>query len=167
MKFAEDPVDRYRRLTASASTELSPDSLAQVMAADETDETKLVDHVARHSRLTAAEASAVVATALQTAGSTQAKAKAVSSAVSAAAINGGVELSDPVMLDPPVRLAFAIVFCVVVAGCVAGLDDLGRRSASPDAALIGLAVVGVVAIVAVLVLVMGYKNVKITGSSGK
>ncbi|TWE10374.1 hypothetical protein [Rudaeicoccus suwonensis] len=168
MKFAEDPVDRFKRLTVppASSSALSPDALQRVMTENDSDETKLVDHVALNSPLTVAQAKSVVGTALRSESTPEATAKAISSAVSAAAISGGAELSDPVMLDPPVRLAFAIAFCIVIAGCIFCLDDLGRRSGTPSAALIGLTVVAGLAGLGVLVLVMGYKNVKITGKSG-
>jgi hypothetical protein len=48
--------------------------------------------------------------------------------------------------------------------CVVFVAVVGKESGSQESALIGLSVLGVLALIAVLVLVMGYKNVKITGA---
>lgn len=95
----------------------------------------------------------------------EAKAKAVSNAT--AGLAGGsanVELSDPVMLEPIFRVLFAAFMSVIFAGCVVCVTIVGNESSTQESALIGLVVLGVLALVAVLVLVMGYKNVKISGA---
>lgn len=169
MKFAEDPVDRYNRLASAAvAPGLTPDALTKVMSSNESGENtdKLAEHIAQHSRLTVAEAKTVVGPALDTQGSAELKATAVSQAVATATASADIELSDPVMLYPWVRLASALALCCAIGGCIFCIDQLGGRSGVPGSALIGLAVIAVLAIIGVLVLVMGYKNVKITGGSG-
>lgn len=172
MKFAEDPVDRYKRLASAPATTssagLTPDALAKVMSDSETVEhpDKLAEHIAQHSRLTVAEAKTAVGAAVSAQGSTELKATAVSQAVAAATATADIELSDPVMLYPWVRLASALALFCSLGGCIFCIDQLGGQSGVPGSALIGLAVIAMLAIIGVVVLVMGYKNVKITGGSG-
>jgi hypothetical protein len=83
-----------------------------------------------------------------------------------------VELSGPVMLSPADRQEAAIGLLVALFGCIVGMILLGAEGKgwkAPGAAYVALAVTGVLAIIGVLVIVMGYKNVAIKlgrGGSG-
>ncbi len=128
----------------------------------------LSSHVAEHSQLTVAQAQPVVTAALQDQTDPTAKAAAVTQAVAAATgATADIELSDPVMLKPWARVAFAVLLFVALVGCIACITVLGDRPRTAGSALVGLAVVGVLALIGILVLVMGYKNVTIKGGPAK
>lgn len=173
MAFAQDPVDRYSKLVAAGGhiPELSPQSFEKAITATpgEDEVAVLSTHLAEHSNLTLAQAKPVVKSTLDKAtaeGKTDPKAKAaaVSEAASkAAGISANVELSDPVMLEPQYRMGFAVLMVAAFGACIGCITALGDESSAQEGALIGLTVLGVLALLAVLVLVMGYKNVKISG----
>jgi hypothetical protein len=174
-KIAPDPVERYARLiklSALPAEALKPETLAQVLtAAGGGDEISMLSrHVAEHSNLTVEQAQPVVKAAVEKStaeGKTDPEAKAEAVSKATAGLAGGsanVELSDPVMLEPIYRVAFAALMSVVFAGCVVSVTVIGNESSTQESALIGLGILGALALVAVLVLVMGYKNVKISGA---
>lgn len=171
--FAADPVDRYKRLVSApgpfASDELTPNALAEVMKNHAAGERsgRLAEHVAQHSRLTVQEAKPLIDAALSAPIDVEPRATAVSQAVNAAIANADIELSDPVMLNPWVRFVCAGVLVLAVGGCILCIDHLGGKAAASSAAMVGLTVIATLALVGVLVLVMGYKNVKITGGPTK
>lgn len=145
----------------------------------------VAQHVAQHSVLTAQAARALVLPILQ-----GAQARSTSSApeadpgkkaaakegaahqaahdIAAAlpAINGDIELGDPVMLNSTARIGFAGVFALFIAAAVALIGLLGLQQPASSSAALGLMVLGLLSLVAVLVLVMGYKNVTIKGGTG-
>ncbi|MGH3155191.1 MAG: hypothetical protein ACRDNF_01235, partial [Streptosporangiaceae bacterium] len=71
-------------------------------------------------------------------------------------------LSDPVMLWPWARLAGAVLF--IATGVVSALFIYGRNETS-SAYNVPLAVIAVAALLAALILIMGYKNVTISKGS--
>jgi len=172
-KIATDPVDRYEKLVAMSSpsaTLLQPSVLEGVIGQGGDEVAALSRHVAEHSSLSVAQATPVVKAALEKTkeeGKTEPKDKAEAVSKATAALTGGsanVELSDPVMLEPIYRVLFAAVMSGVFAACVACVAIIGNEEGAKESALIGLSVLGVLALIAVLVLVMGYKNVKISGA---
>ena len=172
-KIAADPVERYERLLALSSpapATLKTEALEGVIGKGEDDVTALSRHVAEHSNLSLAQATPVVKAALEKTkqeGKTETKDKAEAVSKATAGLSGGsanVELSDPVMLEPVYRVLFAAVMSGVFAACVACVAIIGSEAGTEESALIGLSVLGVLALIAVLVLVMGYKNVKISGA---
>ncbi len=168
--LADDPVVRFEKLLTNAAPidpALTPAELRSVIdnAGARPVEDALTNHVAAHSNLTAAQAQKVITKALAGApAGSQAKATAVSSAVAGATgASADIELSDPVMLQPWARALSALLLFVVLALCVVFIHTLGKTSSTPGSALVSLAVVGVLSLVGILVLVMGYKNVSIKG----
>jgi hypothetical protein len=169
--LAEDPVERYQRLVALTTPtppELTADGLEPVIQAaggqPAAEVAALSRHVAEHSGLTAAQARPLVSAAIGGQAAPRAKAEAVSGALaSAAGLSANIQLSDPVMLAPWARFVFAGVLFTVAGGCVGCITALSEQSATQGSALIGLAVIGVLALIGILVLVMGYKNVTIKG----
>jgi hypothetical protein len=169
--LAEDPIQRYERLLtriAPVSRELEPAALQPIIqeAAGQSDKevSTLSEHVAEHSTLTVAEARPVVTHALEGQANPAAKAAAVSKAVtSAAGASANIELSDPVMLNPTARAVFASLLFLALLVCIGCIVALGESSGAPGSGLVGLAIVGILSLVGILVLVMGYKNVTIKG----
>jgi hypothetical protein len=174
-KPAADPIERFQTLAALAAPtepDLEPDALKPVIdeakAAGKSEAAAVATQVAKHSRLTVAQAEPVVKAALEatpTEDST-AKAAAVSEAVKGAAgISGNIELSDPVMLNPEWRAIFSGVLFLALATCIGCITALSKESKVQESAIVGLTIVGILSLVAMLVLVMGYKNVTIKGGS--
>jgi hypothetical protein len=173
-KIAPDPVERYTQLvalTAPPSEALKPETMARILtAAGEDGISALSKHIAEHSSLTVERAKPVVKAAVEKStaeGKTDPQAKAAAVSEATAALTGAsanVELSDPVMLEPVYRVAFAAVMSLVLAACVVCVTVVGNESGTQESALIGLAVLGALSLIAMLVLVMGYKNVKIGGA---
>lgn len=169
VKAAEDPVDRYRRLVAPAPppAELRPAALEAVLTQGRSGDgevSALSKHVAQHSRLTVPDVEATVATALEGATGTQAKAAAVSTAITAMP-TGEVQLNDPVMLNGWARVSFAAALGAAVGACIWQIATLGQATRSQESAIICLTVLAAFALVGVLVLAMGYKNVTIKGGA--
>ena len=172
-KIAADPVDRYTRLLAVSAPSAAPlktEALEGVISSGGDEVAALSKHVAEHSNLSLAQATPVVKAAIEKSaeeGKTDPKAKAEAVSKATAGLTGAtgnVELSDPVMLEPIYRVLFAAVLSGVFAACVACVAIIGNESSTKESALIGLSVLGVLALIGVLVLVMGYKNVKISGA---
>jgi hypothetical protein len=175
----KDPADRFKELTsqlAPAVGTTSPDELQQAVkdALDTTAATpdqqpaEVAKAVAARTRLTTAEAAPIVAQALTAApaADTDTKAKAVTNAVSA--LSGGVpslSLSDPVMLGSPARTAFAGVSAVALIFGILGIIFLAAFTNSGAAPYNVLAVLAGLSLLAVVVFVMGYKNVSISSGS--
>jgi len=147
--------------------------------------TALADHIAKHSRLTQPEALALTESTGATADA--ADASKVSTAASAAAgaasgaLEADVELSDPVMLWPGARAAFAGVLAAIIVLCViltyvlatstttttvSGNNTTSTPVATSSWEFVAFAVAAAFSLIGVLVLVMGYKNVSIKGGSG-
>lgn len=174
MALAEDPIARYEKLVASAtpraapvSPGLEPATLYPIIQATSerpgSQVSALSEHLARHSRLTFAEAHPMVANAIAAHTDPTAKAEAVSRVV-ASATSANIELSDPVMLNPGARVVFAGLLFAALLACIGCIAVLGETSSTAGSALIGLAVVAVLCLIGILVLVMGYKNVTIKGA---
>jgi hypothetical protein len=172
--LAEDPVERYGRLIAltapapSAQSALNPDSLEPIIqaAGDQHVAQALAvsDHVALHSALTARQALPLVSGAMQGQAGPEAKAQAVSQALGGSVgATGTIELSDPVMLAPWARAGFACSLVVTLGACIVCITVLGKQSGTPGSAFVGLSITGVLALIGILVLVMGYKSVTIKG----
>ena len=86
------------------------------------------------------------------------------------ALSGGVpslSLSDPVMLGSGARTAFAVVSALALMFGILGIIFLAAFTNSGTAPYNVLAVLAGLSLLAVVVFVMGYKNVSISsGSSG-
>lgn len=165
-----DPVSRFHDLlavTPSLPAELRPQALRPIIDQGGNVEANLAQQIALHSRLDLPRAQALVHGSLPAQGDSAAKAAAVSQAASSAVtFSGEVDLSDPVMLWPGARLAFGIVFGLALAASTVFIFILARQKTDPStAAYVSLAVSSALALIGVLILVMGYKNVTIKGSS--
>ncbi len=166
------PVQQFRDLMsdlASPPAALQPDALSTVIEQSGPDQAAgaLAEHIARYSRLDLPKSQALVSDSLPAQGDTLARATAVSQAATAAAtsLSGDVELSDPVMLWPWARLVFSFILVAATLGTIIFIFVLGhQKTPAPAATYICLAVAGGLAVVGVLILVMGYKNVTIKGS---
>jgi hypothetical protein len=168
-----NPVQRFHDLMADASTslppELQPPALSGVIARAQADQQDVPDalasHVALYSRLDLAHSKDLVAKSLQGQAGPEAQASAVSKAAAAATPSGQIDLSDPVMLWPGARLGFSVALALAVLGSIAAIWGLGSKDVvPPTATFVCLAVAGGLALLGLLILVMGYKNVKISGS---
>jgi plasmid stability protein len=168
-KAATDPAERYKELvesSAATSPELSASALEPVIRDLPEDEAiaELSSRIARRGSLTAVAARPLMRAAISGADTPETKAVAASSAISAATrASGEVELSDPVMLNPGLRVFFAIVLCAALGGCIWRLAVLGETKGSAESAIVALAVVAALCLIGVIVLAMGYKNVTIKG----
>jgi hypothetical protein len=172
-KIAADPIARFQTLAATyatpASSALTSSALQPIIekatGGDDGQVEQIASHIAANSPLTAAQAQPLVEAAVKDKSDPKAKADAVSEAVAGATgPSADLELNDPVMLEPGWRAGTAIALLLALGGCIAGIAILGDGKEVQEAALIGLAVLGVLTLVGILVLVMGYKNVKIKGS---
>jgi hypothetical protein len=170
-RFAPNPVERFQQLagvtTTSASTNLAPSDLQPIIEGSAGDEqvAKLASQVAAHSRLTTAQAKPLVEAAVKDKTDPKAKAEAVSDAVTGAtAAAADIELSEPVMLEPGWRAGAAGILMLALLACIVCVTALGNDTNTQEAALIGLTVIGVLTLIGMLVLVMGYKNVTIKGT---
>jgi hypothetical protein len=167
----DDPIERFQLLRAGTAVpdELTPDKIQGVIGPNGDQLTDVAAHIAKNTALTPTQATALVEKAVKgVKGKANADPKTKAAAVSKAATNAtsataDIELSDPVMLKPAGRVAFAGVLCLALAGCIVSLALLGDKASKQGSALVGLTVVGVLALVGILVLVMGYKNVTIKG----
>lgn len=177
----KDPADRFSELTsqlAPAAGTASQADLQQAVknaldtnaATPDQQPAAVAQAVAANTRLTTAEATPLVAQALTAAPApdSDTKAKAVTTAVSA--LSGGVpslSLSDPVMLGSGARTAFAVVSALALIFGILGIIFLAAFTNSGTAPYNVLAVLSGLSLLAVVVFVMGYKNVSISsGGSG-
>lgn len=172
-KIASDPVARFQALAATCTTPASPALTSGALQAviekasggDDGLVEQIASRIAANSPLTADQAKPLVEAAVKDKSDPKAKADAVSEAVAGATgPSADLELNDPVMLEPGWRAGTAIALLLALGGCIACITILGDGENVQEAALIGLAVLGVLSLVGILVLVMGYKNVKIKGS---
>jgi hypothetical protein len=168
-KIAPDPVTRFQQLAGTWTPALTPGALQPVIenatGEDHAQAAQIASHIAANSSLTAAQAQPLVEAAVKDKSDPKAKADAVSKAVAGATgPSADIELNDPVMLEPGWRAGTAVVLLLALGGCIASITILGDDKNVQEAALIGLAVLGVLTLVGILVLVMGYKNVKIKGT---
>jgi hypothetical protein len=169
-ELAADPIRRYTELTAALSgaaqdSQLTPNAIEAVIRSHPEDETSAVAyHVAANSPLILAEANPIVHRALKDKADPTAKATAVSKATAAATgANAEIELSDPVMLAPWIRLIFGLLLFLALGACIDRLAALAKASNPQESAVISLAILGGLALIGLLVLVMGYKSVTIKG----
>ncbi len=167
---AKDPVERYKELLGAAASTTGPlktSALETVVRAGGNEVAALSRHVAEHSSLSVDQATPVVKAAIEKTtaeGKTDPKSKAEAVSKATAGLTGGsasVELTDPVMLDPLYRAIFGGAMALLFGACV-GL--IGSEAAATESAVICLSVLGALSLIAVLVLVMGYKSVKISGA---
>lgn len=173
MRVTETGVGRYRELLTTVTPavvpavvpQLQPPALKTVIdGAGGGDPTSaLVQQVATNSPLTSAQAKPIVAAALAAApaANSEAQAAAVSQAVASSLPNVNIELSEAVLLSGGVRLGFAVAFLLVLVGCGIGVVGIGKEAGPSEAAMICLSVLSIITLVGALVLVMGYKNVKL------
>ena len=119
--------------------------------------------MAAHSTLTTDQAAPLIANALAAAPSAgpTAQANAASQAVASALPGVNVELSEAVMLNGTVRCWSAGAFALIMIGCICGVIGVGTESQPSETTLISLSVMAILALVAALTLVMGYKSVKV------
>jgi hypothetical protein len=168
MALTENIAERYVGFLATLAPALNPhlqpaalkDVIDEARAGEDPAEA-LTKHVAANSLLTAAAARPLVETALAAApGDSTAQANAASQAL--AGLPGvNVELSDAVMLSAAVRVWSAVAFAVILVGCIISIVGIGTESGPSEVTIIVLAVLAILSLVAILVLVMGYKTVKV------
>ncbi len=174
-----DPADRFTAAMstrptggvpvpgATPSPQLAPEVIKGVIdkssAATVTDE--VATHVAAHSSLTTEQAKPLVAQALASApGDAARQAQNVSQAVTTSGLSGQVSLSDPAMLGWfPRAVASALLGAIAILTVV---ESAGMPNANWGVSLV-LILVGVLSVLGVLVLVMGYRSVSISGSAGQ
>lgn len=167
MALIEHPSDRYSDLiTKFAPTwepELRVNALARVIeGAPGNPVPALSEHIAARTPLTVSKVEPVVAEALAaTPGDSTAKATAASQAVASAFPGVNVELSEAVMLNGTVRLCFAIGAGILTVACLVAVLAVGIESKPSEATIIVFSVIAILTLVAVLVLVMGYKTAKV------
>lgn len=178
--FYKDPSDRFKEIAGIGATSgtrndaVSPAAIEDVIqhqlqakgtAGDIS--TAISRHVALNTSLTEPVAQQVVASALASGsngtGVTSASAKAVSAAVSQFGVSGKVSLSDPAMLGPIPRLGAAALLGVI--GILSVVYEAGLAPTTGWGAYVALTIGSVLSILGVLILVMGYKTVTISGSS--
>lgn len=183
-----DPISRFSEAVSIAnqardgsSARITPKDLAELIPADgvgsganrsATIQT-LSAHVSQHTSLTAYSASALLESAIPKDASKDVAASTASTAVAGSIPSADVELSDPVMLWPPARVAFSAVLVVLLGVSVWLIYKLANSSVTvsgaspssqnivPTTGFVALIVIGVLSLIGVLVLVMGYKNVTI------
>jgi hypothetical protein len=169
-----DPVVRFQQALAVARrgaptpNALAPGALTTVIQNNPADVSgSLATHIAQHSFLDEASAAHLVDLVLPAQGTAQDQANAVSAAAtSTASATALVELSDPVMLWPGARFAFAGTLVLTLVLAVVFIFVLTQGSTNvATAAYASLASVAGLSLVGMLVLVMGYKNVTIKGGT--
>jgi len=84
-----------------------------------------------------------------------------------AGVDVSADLSKPVMLNRCARIGFAAFACAALAAIISIMGVASLRSGVPAGSFVGLGVLGFLFIVALLVLVMGYGQVKIAASVGQ
>jgi hypothetical protein len=188
-----DPLERYKALVSTLVAQapqaapplVDPDALAAQAEQEPTTAAAahvVATHVAQRSGLTGADARAIFENEterqLTAAGPTaegpdtlkkahRAAAHTVADVANATPAHGvSATLSDPVMLDDGTRRRFAAGCAVGVLLAVVFLFVLGLRKATPSWAFASLSFALFFLVVAMLVLVMGYKNVQMSGSVG-
>ena len=166
-----NPVRQFRDLMfdlSAPAAALQPPALSTIIEHHGQDEvvTALAEHIAKNSRLDLARSLALVRDSLPAHGDAMARATAVSQAAMAAtSFSGDVELHDPVMLWPWARLVFSFILVAALIGTIIFIFLLAdHKTSATTATYVCLAVAGGLALVGVLILVMGYKNVTIKGS---
>jgi hypothetical protein len=165
-----NPVQQFRDLVFYVSAPpaaLQPEALSRVIEQSGPDQaaSALAEYIAMNSRLDLAKSQALVQDSLPAQGGAMARATAVSQAAMAASVSGDVELHDPVMLWPWARLVFSFILVAALIGTILFIFVLGhQKSPAPTATYVCLAVAGGLALVGLLILVMGYKNVTIKAS---
>jgi hypothetical protein len=124
---------------------------------------ELAAHIAKHSPLTEAEAMPLV-TVLEARHKTPEKLAAATSGHVSRKVSGAVSLSDPAMLGPLPRLIASGVLAAALLMSVVYAHALPRK---PSGWAYGAFMfIAASATIGILVLVMGYKNVKIKGAAG-
>lgn len=183
-----DPISRFSEAVSIAnqardgsSARITPKDLAELIPADGVGSganrsatiQSLSAHVSQHTSLTAYSASALLESAIPKDASKDVAASTASTAVAGSIPSADVELSDPVMLWPPARVAFSAVLVVLLGVSVWLIYKLANSSVTvsgaspssqnivPTTGFVALIVIGVLSLIGVLVLVMGYKNVTI------
>jgi hypothetical protein len=169
MQLTERPSERYMDLVTmlapASRPELSKAALQQVIEqANGNAAPALSEHIAKNTPLSVDQVEPAVKDALASlpAGADPAvAADAAKEAVTQLVPKVNLELSEAVMLDGTVRTVFAGAFTLIFLGGIFALVGVGTESHPSQTTLIALVVVTVLALVVSLVLVMGYKNVKV------
>ena len=178
----KDPSDRFKEIAGIGATSTTQNDAVSPAAIEEVIQhqrqangtagdisTAISRHVALNTLLTEPVAQQVVASAMASgsngtgAASDSASAKAVSAAVSQMGVSGNVSLSDPAMLGPIPRLAAAALLGVI--GILSVGYEANLAPTTGWGAYVALTIGSVLSILGVLILVMGYKTVTISGSS--
>jgi hypothetical protein len=169
MGLTENAIGRYKDLLTTVAPAVIPQLQAPALktviddAGGADPGPALVQHVAANTPLTPTQARPIVAAALAAAPGpdSEAKAAAVSQAVASSLPNVDVELDEAVLLSGGVRLGFAVAFLLILVAGGIGVAGIGKEASPSEAAMVCLSVVSIISLVGTLVLVMGYKNVKL------
>jgi hypothetical protein len=162
-----DVVDRYVRLAQGlgwTSPALSPAELKGVIQSSPANKDQIAEHVAKHSWLTFQAARAAVDRVPIQPDNVDASAKQLSAALAEAAFSGELTLSEPDMLSHTARGVAAVLFGLVLAAVLAGIVVLAALDRSNNWAYGGLGAAALACLLAILLMVLGYKNVTIKGS---
>lgn len=160
---ADHPAERYTALLAGINPSLTPDALRTVIEKAPPDQRAavLTAHVTATSVLTEDVVKPVAEKAVAKNESPAATATSLSHSLTSLLGTGNLELTEAVMLTPGWRVVFAGVLVVGVFATVVGLITIGIEKSPSETVLICLTAIGFISLTGVLVLVMGYKNVKL------
>lgn len=156
-----------RDLTAAALASV----IAQARKSDPSDAYaifSLSDHIARHSSLTAEAVTPIVSKAFASASDDVNRASAASAAVAPLEITsttGTVSLSDPVMLGTGPRLCSAALLSALA--LLGAIFSFKLPQGSTWEAYLATILSIVLGVVGILIVVMGYRTVNISGSFDK
>ena len=94
-------------------------------------------------------------------------AESISQELTLPTIGVTADMSKPVMLSATVRVTFGWLSIAALVGVILSVVFLGARPDVGAAAFVGLGIIGFLLVVALLVLVMGYGQVRMATSLGK
>jgi hypothetical protein len=177
-QLAADPVERFQKAlsqfksvpSSSISTSTVKAVIDDAQARQLNNGASVLDavtaHVAQNSSLRVDVAKPIVKAALDKGGNSTDQAAAVGAAVSSLSGNVNMTFKDPVMLVPGARAVFAAVLAGLAGWSTLLTYWVAQTSSPAGVGVVCLFVMGLFCLVSLLVLVMGYKNVTITGSTG-
>jgi hypothetical protein len=162
--FSSSSIDPVARFKSMATPTVSRDGIVAALNSKPADQKgAVVDFLTKNSTLTEDEASPIAEAAVKAGGGDASK-TADNVMTSLGGFSGdSLSLSDPVMLWPWARATAAVVLLAI--SVLAAVFIFGRHLTSNDYN-VPLAVIAVAALLAALILVMGYKNVTISKGSG-
>ena len=170
----KDPTARYKELVDAVGATMPPvsslnaltgaiQSALDAAGTGEPDLDAVASVIAQHTPFTAEQAKPIVAAAMTR--GTNPAASIAAATTSAAFVIPTISLSDPVMLGPKARLVFSWMLSAVLSGTIVSIVLLAAFNTSAAAPYTVLGVLSGLSLLAMVVLVMGYKSVTISGGS--